>query len=215
MIRKQHMISLQELAASQWGLITTAQAKQCGISRKQLSRMAHDGRLANLAFGVYRFSASPSSYNEDIKVAWLSINPSKTAHQRLSQRPFDCVIGGRTASYIHGIGDFYPTPFTFIVPSRRQSSRNEIHFLQRDINQNDIHIIDDLPVTTVERTITDLIQSREDRSLVDNLIEDTIKNCISVDISVLAELLSPLAKRNGYKKGDGLSYAEELFERQS
>ena len=45
---------IYELAADDHGLITSAQARKLGISDKEMSRLAHDGRLLRLGYGVYR-----------------------------------------------------------------------------------------------------------------------------------------------------------------
>ena len=45
---------LTELASSQWGMFTTAQAASKDISRVQLGRMSSDGRIEPMARGTYR-----------------------------------------------------------------------------------------------------------------------------------------------------------------
>ncbi|QQE50864.1 type IV toxin-antitoxin system AbiEi family antitoxin domain-containing protein [Corynebacterium urealyticum] len=44
---------LESLAADQWGIITTAQAKSEGISRLQLSRLSERGVLTRTRQGLY------------------------------------------------------------------------------------------------------------------------------------------------------------------
>jgi predicted transcriptional regulator of viral defense system len=44
---------IYEVAADNYGIITSAQAKEMGISNKEMSRLASDGRLQRIGHGVY------------------------------------------------------------------------------------------------------------------------------------------------------------------
>lgn len=46
--------NIYEIAADNYGLVTSAEAKEAGASDKELSRIAKDGRLARIGYGVYR-----------------------------------------------------------------------------------------------------------------------------------------------------------------
>ena len=67
-----------------------------------------------------------------------------------------------------------------------------------------------LPTASVERTISDLVRSNEDPSLVGNFITGVCRRGHIIDEARLAELLSPLSSRNGFKKDDGASFARKL-----
>ena len=45
---------IYEIAADNYGLVTSAEAKEVGASDKELSRIAKDGRLTRIGYGVYR-----------------------------------------------------------------------------------------------------------------------------------------------------------------
>ena len=45
---------IYEIAADNYGLVTSAEAKGAGASDKELSRIAKDGRLTSIGYGVYR-----------------------------------------------------------------------------------------------------------------------------------------------------------------
>jgi len=55
----QWLIRLGSIAEHRWGLVTTAQAEDAGVSRKQLSRMAASGAIKRVAQGVYRMAGAP------------------------------------------------------------------------------------------------------------------------------------------------------------
>ena len=46
--------NIYEIAADNYGLVTSAEAKEAGASDKELSRIAKDGRLTRVGYGVYR-----------------------------------------------------------------------------------------------------------------------------------------------------------------
>lgn len=202
------------LAASQWGMFTSTQAQNAGVGRTQLARMHADGRIENLTTGVYRFVAGEETSHSDIKAYWMSVFPRELAFERLKKVPPDAVVAGRTAAYLHGIGDMYAAPYTFLVIQRKQTSRKDLRFLQWEIEECDMEIIDGLPVTSVERTIADLVRLREDPSLTDDVVRDAIREK-GIDSQRLAWLLSPLAARNGFGRGNGRAFANDLILRNS
>ena len=46
--------NIYEIAADNYGIVTSAQAKRVGATDKELSRIAKDGRLTRIGYGVYR-----------------------------------------------------------------------------------------------------------------------------------------------------------------
>ena len=197
---------LGDLTASQWGMVTTAQAAAHGVTRLRLSRLAEDGHLERIAYGIYRNTGAPSDRYDSLKAAWLSIDPRRTALERLSDKPPDAVVSGATASYLLGLGDLVPEPYEFTVPKRRQTQRTELTFRVRQLPPDALTSREGLPVTTPEQTIADLVEARMDLSLVAGVLADTE----ALDSATLAELLAPLAGRNGFKRGDGEALLAEL-----
>jgi hypothetical protein len=70
-------------------------------------------------------------------------------------------------------------------------------------------MVDGLPVTTIERTIADLVEARIDLSLVAQVMSDAARTHI-IDAARLSELLSPLAARHGLRKQDGTALLHRL-----
>ncbi|HQZ00886.1 MAG TPA: type IV toxin-antitoxin system AbiEi family antitoxin domain-containing protein [Propionicimonas sp.] len=200
---------LNAITAAQWGLVTAAQAASRGVSRLQLSRLADAGQLERVGQGVYRATGVPADRYELLKAAWLSINPKLTAQQRLLTPVPDAVASGPAAAFLHGLGDLVPEPYEFTVTQRRQTQRHELRFRIRRLPAVSVTLRDGLPVTTVEQTIADLIESRTDRSLVAGVLADAR----GLDLARLADLLRPLAPRNGFASGEALLDDLELFAR--
>lgn len=206
--------ALQSLAASQWGMFSSAQAQDTCVGRTQISRMLSDGRLEKSAPGIYRFTSGEETSFVEIKAYWLAAFPKETAFSRIQKTHLDAVVAGRTAAYMHQLGDMYATPYTFIVEKRKQTRNPIISYQTWQIEDCDIEVIEGLPVTKVERTIADLIRLKEEQSLVDDVVKDAIR-AKTIDSHRLSELLAPLAARNGYERDDGRSFAETLIVRNS
>lgn len=205
--------ALQDEASSQWGLFTAARAQRLGVSRKQLNRMVNDGRIEQLCYGTYRFAIGEETPSVAIKAAWLSSFPQEPTWERVKKDTPDAVVAGRTATVLHGAGDFYAAPYTFIIERGKRTTREDVRFLPWKIEKQDIVFIDDLPTTSIERTVADLIRLHEDMSLVEDFMRQIVARGASIDHERLSHLLAPLAARNGFGRNDGTSFANELIKR--
>lgn len=156
------------------------------------------GHLERLGHGIYRAAGVPADRFEALKDAWLSVDPKLTAEERLRRPVVDAVVSGAAAAYLHGLGDLVPEPYEFTVPSRRQTQRSELRFRVRQLPKASVTLREGLPVTTVEQTIADLVEARTDQSMIAGLLADAS----SLDRTRLAELLGPLAARNGFPSGE-------------
>lgn len=193
--------ALDNIAASQWGMFTAAQARAVEVQSHQITSLVREGRAEQLSYGVYRFVSSAEVADPDVKAAWLSLKPEMLAPDRLASQPYDAVVAGRTAAHVHGVGDFYATPYTFIVRKRRQTRRADLQLWTRSLDESDVTMAGTLPVTTLERTFADLILADEDPSLVDDAMQDAARAGRVLEEVRLGELLGPAAKRNGYASG--------------
>ncbi|MFT3860787.1 type IV toxin-antitoxin system AbiEi family antitoxin domain-containing protein [Micropruina sp.] len=207
---KDALATLAELTAAQWGMVTSAQAAAHGVTRLSLSRLTESGNLVRLAHGVYRDAGAPSGTFADVRAAWLSSEPSRLASDRLSDGHRGIVVSGETAAWIHDIGDLRSNRTELSAPVRRQTQRADLHYRWREFDETDVTIREGLPVTTVERTIADLVEGRTDLSVVANALREAILRS-ELDLARLAENLAPLARRNGHSKDDGAALVDELL----
>ena len=205
-------VALQQLAEvteSQWGMVTTAQARVQGIDHMTLKRLNDDGYLIRLIHGVYRSAGAPSAEHEELRAAWLAAEPRRLALERLHDNRPGIVVSGESAARLHGIGDLWATRSEFTSPTRRQSQRLDVRYRTRNLPREDVTVRDGLPTTTRERTIADLIEDRQDLSTVADALRDATRQS-SLDTERLTELLAPLARRNGCAAGDGAALLEKL-----
>ena len=205
-------VALQQLAEvteSQWGMVTTAQARAQGIDHMTLKRLNDDGHLVRLIHGVYRSAGAPSTEHEELRAAWLATEPRRLALERLRDDRPGIVVSGESAARLHGIGDLRATRSEFTSPTRRQSQRLDVRYRTRNLPREDVTVREGLPTTTRERTIADLIEDRQDLSTVADALRDATRQS-SLDTARLTELLAPLARRNGCAAGDGAALLEKL-----
>lgn len=200
---------LAELSASQWGMVTTAQAAKHGVERLDLSRLTNAGHLERLAHGVYRDAGAPADEFEGLRAAWLAADPSRIAESRLRDFVGGIVVMGESAASLYGVGGLPADRHELSSPTRRQTQRSEISYRRRQLGPEDVTIAQGLPVTTIERTIADLVEARTDLSLVADVLRDAAR-ARNLDTDRLTDLLSPLAARNGHRKDDGSALLDRL-----
>ncbi|WP_457832587.1 hypothetical protein, partial [Staphylococcus aureus] len=77
-----------------------------------------------------------------------------------------------TAAQLHGIGDWFPGPLEFVVPTRRGTRLDGVRLRTRELAPTEVVSVDGMPTMSVERTIADLIEQWVDRSLVADALAD-------------------------------------------
>ena len=192
---------VSQLAARQWGLLTTAQAEVEGITRLQLARLADAGVIERLGRGIY---ATPAAVDErtPLRAAWLSLNPSDLAEDRLADPPSSGVLSHTSAATLHGLGDLLDDESEITVPGRKQSRRG-IRLHRATLHADEVTIVEGLPVTTAARTVTDLLRDGHDPSHVAEIAGDALRRDLA-SRQDLAAALEPLARRNGQPNGSAL-----------
>lgn len=197
---------LSAIASQRWGLLTTAQAADAGISRNQLTRMNANGVLERVIQGVYRFAGAPELEHELTFATWLALGGAGSA----SDSPPGVVAGGATAAELHKIGDLYPDAREFLVPVRKTTRLPGVRLRVRALEPDDVTIVDQLPILTIERTIADLVEQWTDLSLVADVVRDAVQSARLLTPQRLADHLDVIAGRHGYPSGT--AFVVELFE---
>jgi predicted transcriptional regulator of viral defense system len=201
------LVRLGSIAERRWGLVTTAQAEEAGVSRKQLSRMASAGAVERVAQGVYRMAGAPPQDHETIYATWLALGGATAPRTRTGVASI--VAAGITAAIVHDVGDFFLDGFDFMVPARKGTRLPGARLRIRRLTRDEVIPVDGLPTLTVERTIADLVELGTDMSLVAGAVRDAVRADKLVAPDRLASYLDPLAAR---RRGDGNFLANHLFE---
>lgn len=189
---------VSELAARQWGQLTTAQAEGEGITRLQLARLADAGVIKRIDRGIY---AAPAAIDEHttLRAAWLSLEPAKLAEQRLGAAVESGVISHASAAALHGIGDLADDEPEITAPGRKQSRRG-IRLHRGALRADEVTIIEGLPVTTPARTVADLLRDGHDPSHIAEITGEVLRRDLASRHD-MALALEPLAHRNGQPNG--------------
>lgn len=198
---------VSELAASQWGLFTTAQAGTAGVTRVQLARLTDAGVLERVDHGVYATAASPTEHR-DLRAAWLALDPARTAEERLADPANAGVASHTSAAGLHRLGDLLDDTPELTVPHRKQSRRG-VRLHRLPLPDSDVTLVEGLPTTTVERTVADLLRDGHDLDHVAQIVGQGVRRAI-IDLIVLAAHLDPLARRHG--RLDGRVLVEHLLD---
>ena len=174
-----NIAAIDELSASE-GVFTTAQAQRLGISRNALSH------------GAYRLSGAPNSETDELAAIWKLT--ASTAFSWERQAKWDGVaVGGSTAAWLLGIGDFHLAPYRIYAPERINSKIESARFGVRNVDEGDMAWMGGLPVTRAERTLADLCLDCEDPSLVEGAFRDAAAQGL-IDSAKLGSLLDELSE---------------------
>lgn len=202
---------LGSIAERRWGLVTTAQAEDAGVSRKQLSRMASAGAIERVTQGVYRMPGAPPQDHEAIFATWLALGGASAP--RTDAGVATIVAAGVTAAVMHDAGDFFLDGFDFIVPARKGTRLPGVHLRIRHLTREEVIGVNGLPTLTIERTIADLVEQRTDLSLVAGVVRDAVQAGKLVAPERMVAYLDPIASRlKSSVPGNGRSLASDLFE---
>ncbi|WP_053737567.1 type IV toxin-antitoxin system AbiEi family antitoxin domain-containing protein [Nocardia sp. NRRL S-836] len=200
-----------EIAADQWGLFTTQQAEAAGVNRTTLTRLASAGLVDHVARGVHLVVAAGTPSHVEEKSAWLRLASSRLAWERDPADEDNGVLSHRTACVLHGLGDIPAPQVEITVPRRRTTRVTGIRLHRGDLSRDEITTTDDgLPVTTVERTIKDLLIARVDGGHLGGVLNDVLRRRL-MDEDDLVALLGEHASAYGIGTNDGIHLLQHLL----
>lgn len=196
-----HLSRISAIASDQWGMVTAAHASAAGTGAQALARLANNGELERIGHGIYRLAGAPPGPHDELRAAWLAIDPGRTPTERISTGPTE-VVSHRSAAVLHELGDLEADILEFTTSVRRQTRRRDVAFHRGVIGFGDWTLADGLPVTTPLRTITDLAVTRIDRGHLGGAVRDAIL-VHAVPVADAAAALAPYARTYGATAGDG------------
>jgi predicted transcriptional regulator of viral defense system len=149
---RSRMDELTILAEENDGLFTSQEARDAGVLDSVLVRLAQRRRLERVARGVYRIRNFPttrfSQYREAI--FWL----------RASSGPENVALSHETALSVYGISDANPSKIHVTAPARarlRRKRPTHIVVHRANLPPGDVTTHEGMPITTIERTIGDIL----------------------------------------------------------
>ena len=208
-MRTSDLATLTELAAAQWGLVTTAQAQEVGVSRMTLARLVDAGILERVAHGVY---ATPAVLGDELlglRTAWVALQPSRAVTDRLADPIGAGVVSHASAAQLHGLGALLADEHELTLPTRYQSTRPGVRVHRATLAPADVTVAAGLPVTTAARTVADLLAAGHDVEHVGQVAADAVRQG-SADGRALVRALEPVARR--HESGDVAALTTRLLQ---
>lgn len=202
---------LGRYTAEQWGLVTTPQARVVGVDAVTLHRLKEAGFLHPVRRGIYASAWSAASAARGEQTAWLGLRPTVPGWERPKLDPDGGVVSHSSALRLHDLGDLAHDRVELTVPRRRTSRDPDVRLHQAALTEDQVTVIDGLPVTTVLRTIRDLLEQRVDASHVATVIRQAVE-AGKVQLDELAERLGPHAHRYGVHPADGQALLDYLLD---
>ncbi|WIV59127.1 type IV toxin-antitoxin system AbiEi family antitoxin domain-containing protein [Amycolatopsis nalaikhensis] len=197
--------------ADQWGMVTSRQAKSLGVDASTLHRLETAGYLDRVRHGVYAATSATVTPAREAQAAWLALNPAVQAWARPPLDPNGGVLSHQSAAGLHGLGELVDDRICFTTPRRRTSRDPDLWFKRAELADDDVMVIDGLPVTTPLRTVCDLLDQHIDGSHIATIIRQAVL-VNQVGLDVLAERIGSYALRYGVRRpGDGAALLEHLL----
>lgn len=203
---------LGEYIGEQWGMVTTRQAKSLGIDAVTLYRLKDAGFLDPVRRGVYVATSAAVHRRQAEQAAWLALRPGIWAWDRNPLDPDDGVLSHDTAARLHGFGELVDSEIAFTVPRRRTSRDTDLWFkIDDSLTDEDVTLVDGLPVTTMLRTVYDLLDQHIDGSHIATIIREAVE-AGQLRLDTLADRIAPYARRYRVRPLTGTALLEHLLE---
>ena len=147
------------MAEPQAGYFTARQAAAAGFTRALLAHHARSGQFQRVKHGIYRLARFPEMPHADLIVAHLEAGPQS-------------VVSHQSALALYDVSDALPGAIHLTVP--RTSSRRHpgVRLHTRRLAPDEVAQRSGLPVTTVPRTIADLIAAHAPAEQIRQVIHE-------------------------------------------
>lgn len=199
-----------EIAAEQWGIITTAQARAHDVTPVQMKRLTDRGALERVHHGIYTMTRMPYDPIQDIRIAWIALDPKTPAWDRLTQDFPTGVVSHRTAAKLHQLGDIDADWTEFTCQRRIRIDLPDIKIHTGTVEVKDWTTVEGLPVTTASRTVEDLAAAKVDGGHLASIAQDAIAQELATPDD-LEKSLAPHAFAYGHPLNDGKGFLASLI----
>lgn len=141
---------LADLAKTQRGVVSARQLRDLGYSTSTISDAARRGRLHRVHRGVYAVGHTSLTWDGHCMAAILARPGSVASH--------------KSAAWIWGLRRWRPERIHLTAPTRQRIKRDfVVHFAR--LAPEDRAAVDEIPVTSVARTVLDLAPDESTRNL--------------------------------------------------
>jgi hypothetical protein len=209
MVRQPVIPRIYELTQDQWGLVTRRQLTDAGIGSTTVERLALPGGiLERVAWGVYRITGAPIPDHQELRAAWLQLDPEIPAWQRDASQG---VVSHRSAASLYELGELPADQHEFTAATRRQSRRPDVRIHILAISGEETAVVRGLPTTRPPRIVADLLRDHEDPEAVARIVAEAIHRG-GTPAAAFTKGLAPHAVSFGFQRGDGQAVLRWLLE---
>ncbi len=159
---------LYEVASTQGGYFTAAQALEAGYQYRQHHYHRESGNWIRMGRGIYRLRDYPPSEREDlIRLALWSRNRAGQTR---------AVVSHETALTIHNLSDVMPSTIHLTVPKRgfRKEPPAGVVLHRERLDGDEIETREGYLVTTPLRTVLDVAAASLSQEHLNRALEDTL-----------------------------------------
>jgi len=171
---------LYEIAKRQAGYFSTAQAQRAGFSKALLSHHVKSGRFLRLRRGVYRLAHFPEMPHADLYIAWLSAGEK-------------AVVSHESALLLYGLTDLLPAEIHLTVPRTASRRLPGVRFHTARLSPEEVAVRQGLPVTTVPRTLVDVLRS----GVAEEWVRQAVQQALARGLVSAAALQAVCQQRGG------------------
>lgn len=153
--------ALYRLAAGQAGYFTAAQALEVGYSYQAQKYHVDHGNWLRADRGIFRILEWPSSVNDSL-VRWVLWSKHRG------------VVSHDSAAAAYGLGVPNPAKVHLTVPPGFRMNDSAIELHRSELPESDVTRLDGAAITTVVRTVLDVMASHFDEELVESVVDDAV-----------------------------------------
>jgi predicted transcriptional regulator of viral defense system len=161
---------LFELAATQGGYFTAAQAREIGYDSRTLWHHVKTGQLERVSRGFYRLAEFPAHSHEDVTAAWVKAGPDRAA------------VSHETALALYDLAPIRQRSIHITVkrehrPSKRQARLPgvQVHTISQPFRPGEVIQRFGVKVTSPARSIADAAEAGTDPSTIHEVIGSALR----------------------------------------
>jgi hypothetical protein len=165
---------IEHLSEAQFGYFTRAQAHLSGIEDYELTRATDYGQILRVGHGVYRVVGAPADPLENLRVAWLRLDPESSPRQRT--RFPEIWVSYRSAARVLDLGVYLAGEPEFTSTHKLQPRfPARIRVRSGGLGRDEWVVRRGFAVTSVARTLTDLAKEHGDRGHLGQFAADALR----------------------------------------
>lgn len=176
-------MKLERLREKHSQIFTTSEANTLGVSPQLLRHYLAKGLIERASHGVYRF---PSNYGLDLE---------SQIKELLKAAP-QAIISHKTALRLYGLTEETPAQIDLLVPDKNIPKRKfedvKLHPLAAGLMRNGLTSLRGIRITSLERTLIDLLRAGEPLSLVMAAFRDAQNKKMKPSLTRIRKLGSQL-----------------------